>query len=381
MLALAGTAIVLLQRDPATVSPDLSPTNASGSQSAFAVSADGSVTPTEPMVSPVDGSVAEGSPAPEAVRSQEISAETAQEAAFVIPIPIPAELAPWLEEDNPGLLEFHRSLEREPRDSEWAQRVETDFRDFIDGKPGLANIDVATIECRTTNCEILAVGYGDAAFRAWMTEMSELFQDEWLEERFTEGPYDFGCGGGNIAPGVMALNCVFQQVASQPAVDDSPDQIPIDFLIAESSEAAINDGSRIPIPEEMIPLFEEDRDLIDLHLRMESEPIDHSWSIFMEDQITEYLSSRPALESINIVRLECRTTLCQIQVTSQDEAGIFNWTLEMPDFYRQSWHDLVPAGVTGGEIASDTLGMIWILERRSPEQQRGREAEPVAAGV
>jgi len=127
------------------------------------------------------------------------------EAEEVVRIPIPAELESWFESD-PGLLESHEKLEREPRDSEWAQQLEADFRDFINSKSNLLDIKVLSVECRSSSCEILAVGYGDGSFRTWMMEMSELFvEDTWLKERFGGGPGEGGCGGGNIVPGIMGL--------------------------------------------------------------------------------------------------------------------------------------------------------------------------------
>ena len=380
MIGFIGVLAVLLARDPRTNSFDPAVAIAPSVQPASATVFGDEIPSTEPTRSAVDAGT-EAAAIAESEPAQEVSSVGNLELEQIVRIPIPPDLRSWLAENNPGLLEFHDSLEREPRDPEWALRLESELQDFIDSRPNLANIDVYSLECRSASCEVLAMGYGDDAFRTWMTEMSEIFMsDEWLEERIRQGPGETSCGGGNVAPGVMALECVLRSGEALATDMDSTKEFPVDLLLAENLTAESNEDDRIPVPEAMVPLFEEDRELTDLHLRMESEPVDHSWSVFMENQIAEYLLGRPALEGLSVVLTECRMTLCQIQVTSQDEAALFNWTLEQIDFYRQTWHDLAPAGVASGETASGEFGMIWILERRN-EGQQGRDVDASTLGA
>ena len=283
------------------------------------------------------------------------------ESEVVNRIPIPAELAEWYARDSKKV-EFHEWLEREPRDAVWADSVEADLGDFINSKPDLLDIKVLLIECRTNACEILAIGYGDSAFRTWMEGMSELFTDEtWLQERF-EGPGEAGCGGGLMAPGIFALGCTFQArelEAEQPDnVEEIGDTPPTDISGAEA-----NDLDRIPISEAMIRLRESDRDYAEVHQQMESEPTDYSWSVYMETQLTEYFTSLPGLPNISIVMVACRTSFCEIQATSSDDSLALNWSVEMLTFYQQSWHDLHMVVVTGGDIAPDQFGLLWMLRR------------------
>jgi len=283
------------------------------------------------------------------------------ESEVVNRIPIPAELAEWYARDSKKV-EFHEWLEREPRDAVWADSVEADLGDFINNKPDLLDIKVLLIECRTNACEILAIGYGDSAFRTWMEGMSELFTDEtWLEERF-EGPGEAGCSGGLMAPGIFALGCTFQSrelEAEQPDnVEEIGDTPPTDISGAEA-----NDLDRIPISEAMIRLRESDRDYAEVHQQMESEPTDYSWSVYMETQLTEYFTSLPGLPNISIVMVACRTSFCEIQATSSDDSFALNWSVEMLTFSQQSWHDLHMVVVTGGDIAPDQFGLLWMLRR------------------
>ncbi len=276
-------------------------------------------------------------------------------------IPIPAELAEWYERDS-GKVEFHEWLEREPRDSVWADAVEADLRDFINTKPELLDIKVLLVECRTNACEILAIGYGDSAFRTWMEGMSELFTDDtWLQDRF-EGPGEAGCGGGLMAPGIFALGCTFQSRELEAEQPDNMEDIG-DTLLTETAEAEAEDLERIPLSEAMARLREDDHDYAEVHQQMEREPTDYSWSVYMETQLTEYFTSLPGLPNISIVMVACRTSFCEIQATTSDDLSYLEFIVEMPEFHQQTWHDLRSVGLTGGDIAPGQVGLLLMLQR------------------
>jgi len=271
------------------------------------------------------------------------------------------ELAEWYARDS-GKMEFHEWLEQLPRDSVWADSVETDFRDFINSKPDLLNIRVLSIECRTNACEILAIGYEESAFRTWMEGMSELFtEDTWLQDRF-EGAGEAGCGGGQMAPGIVALGCTFQARELEAEQLDDVDEIG-DTLLTETAGAETEDLDQIPLSEAMARLREGDREYAEVHQQMERESTDYSWSAFMETQLTEYLTSLPSLTDTSIVMVTCRTSFCEIQATASGDQAFPEFAIEMPLFHRQSWHDLYTEGLTMGEIGRDQYGILWMLRR------------------
>ncbi|HEU4779567.1 MAG TPA: hypothetical protein VFS58_06750 [Steroidobacteraceae bacterium] len=62
----------------------------------------------------------------------------------------------------------HQKLQSEPRDEAWASRIEVELRNGIQNRLTAAGYDSQRIElpvvaCRTTGCEIQAVGYGEDA--------------------------------------------------------------------------------------------------------------------------------------------------------------------------------------------------------------------------
>lgn len=133
-------------------------------------------------------------------------------AAEIIRIPLPPEFALVNQKSGGLMFKFHEEVERQPRDPEWAGFLEAKFRDRIASKPILANIEVVSVECRRSVCEILAMGYSESAVRAWMSqELSEEFEETWLLE-MPDGSEEqrnghVECDGAQVVPGVTALYC------------------------------------------------------------------------------------------------------------------------------------------------------------------------------
>lgn len=134
------------------------------------------------------------------------------EAAEIIRIPLPPEFALVNQKSRGIIFRFHEEVERQPRDPEWAGFLEAKFRDRIASKPILANIEVLSVECRRSVCEILAMGYSESAVRAWTSqELSEDFEETWLLE-MPDGSEEqrnghVECDGAEVVPNVTALYC------------------------------------------------------------------------------------------------------------------------------------------------------------------------------
>jgi hypothetical protein len=364
VLAVFATALLLIDRGALIPEQDASLADRAAVPT-IATPAEDSALPTSPSAPPP--SLADSSESVIATPTSELTGALDVDPEIVVRIPIPAELAEWYERDS-GKMEFHEWLERLPRDSVWADSVETDFRDFINSKSELLNIRVLSIECRTNACEILAIGYEESAFRTWMEGMSELFADDtWLQDRF-EGSGEAGCGGGQMAPGIVALGCTFQARELEAEQLDDVDEIG-DTLLTEPAGAEAEDLDQIPLSEAMARLREGDREYAEIHQQMERESTDYSWSVFMETQLTEYLTSLPSLTDTSIVMVRCRTSFCEIQATASGDQAFPRLIIEMPLFHQQSWHDLHTASLTMGEIGRDQYGVLWML-------QRGEAIEP-----
>jgi hypothetical protein len=68
----------------------------------------------------------------------------------------------------------HRALEREPRDDSWAYTMEAELQNSMIGETSTGGFRAASVECRTTMCEIWLTGNGDqaAAVRRWSESLA-----------------------------------------------------------------------------------------------------------------------------------------------------------------------------------------------------------------
>ena len=347
-LIVVGLVFVLLASDEEALTPEQQARPSESSSPRPTADSDRFGTRSEPQT-PATGSQVDGSDSAPTNSAGDAAERLDLDSAEAVRIPIPGELAAWFEEAGPGAVERHERLEREPRNSEWADALEADVLDFINSKPDLLNVRILSLECRTMSCEILGVAYGDEAYRTWVLEMSELFQEEWMEQWF-HGPTNVGCGGQPMAPGVIAIGCSFS-----PSEPESDQPAPL--------EGEGVDVDSLSLSERMTRLRARDSGLAELYREMQSEPTDPSWSVYMETQLTEFLTNHPDLGDSTIVSIECRSNFCEMQAV---DSSLLNWGLVVPDFYSQSWHDLNIASVIGEPISSEQDGLIWILRRREP---------------
>jgi hypothetical protein len=273
-------------------------------------------------------------------------------------IAIPADLAEWFEH-NEDAAAFHSKLEHEPEDPLWAARLEDFFGDHINSTLDPSKYRVLSLECRSQSCEILAMGYGDDALRGWMTSFSQLFESEDDLKAIVGGPGRASCGGGDLAPGMTALNCTFARAEPAPADTGPPETFRLDAPYAEGVTV-----DRVNVPDSVASAIESNRELYDLHRRLEGEQTDFGWSNYLEPQIRNYLEDLPSANSLTVLDVVCRTTLCEVQLLVHEEGAFVDFISSMVDFQRLGWHDLTTASVNGTDSEEDEPeGIVWILER------------------
>lgn len=110
---------------------------------------------------------------------------------------------------------FHGILEEEVRDELWAVPMETElYNYFFENSPELANnFGVPTVVCRTTICEVQAIGYGQGSLEAWQTATSDLDSQPWAEEFI-----QVQLGGNQISPDTEGLVLVLVRTSGDTTV-------------------------------------------------------------------------------------------------------------------------------------------------------------------
>ncbi len=103
-----------------------------------------------------------------------------------------------------------------------------------------------------------------------------------------------------------------------------------------------------------------------LHARVESEAVELSWSTYMEAQIAGYLNQRLALSEVSIPLIECRTTLCEVQVIGYGESPMQSWTNSTGDMRAQPWFDFANVSVGTQQVAPGIIGLMLVMQRAQP---------------
>ena len=99
------------------------------------------------------------------------------------------------------------------------------------------------------------------------------------------------------------------------------------------------------------------------HAEIEAEPNDDNWSYFMEQSVTIFLSQHQNAELFSVFNIECRTTLCEIQVIGFDQSTSPDWHRILFDLGQQSWYDFGEVGTSYSEYQGQ-LAIVTHLTRR-----------------
>ena len=81
-----------------------------------------------------------------------------------------------------------------------------------------------------------------------------------------------------------------------------------------------------------------------------AEPKDDSWAYYMEQTLLQYLSSHPSIAQFDISNIECRTTVCQIEVFGFDESTVPIWGQVTYDIQQQPWSEFGQSGSSAGNV-------------------------------
>ena len=74
---------------------------------------------------------------------------------------------------------LHARYEADEREESWATYMEGQLAAYFGGKAELAAFSFSLIDCRTTLCEIHALGYGPDALTVWNTATADIVNQSW----------------------------------------------------------------------------------------------------------------------------------------------------------------------------------------------------------
>ncbi len=77
--------------------------------------------------------------------------------------------------------EIHAALEAEDVDEGWSHYMEQNLQMFLGAQPEANQFNIASIICRSTMCEVQAIGYDEATGHTWSGVMLRLRSQPWYE--------------------------------------------------------------------------------------------------------------------------------------------------------------------------------------------------------
>ncbi len=133
-----------------------------------------------------------------------------------------------------------------------------------------------------------------------------------------------------------------------------------DGAVAESS------AGEIPVPEELAGLLDEGGRMAQLHEQLEAEAEELSWSTYMEAQLAGYLSQKLALSELSIPLIECRTSMCEVQVIGYGDSPMQSWMNATGDMRAQPWYEFADVSIGTRQVAPGIMGLMLVLQRARP---------------
>ena len=130
-----------------------------------------------------------------------------------LPIELPDTHAGFVDKNVPSLPDEHAKVEAEDVDSSWAEQVEAQIYSFVSTHPNGASIQVVSLVCRTTRCEIAGSVFGESGGRVWNQVLGDMREQPWFASNFADSM--FGSGGG--FPGEFRFITIIARVGSEIA--------------------------------------------------------------------------------------------------------------------------------------------------------------------
>jgi hypothetical protein len=80
-------------------------------------------------------------------------------------------------------------MEKEVRSTFWSAHMEAELGTYLLGNPELAaQFTFPVIQCRSSMCEVQAIGYGPEASATWEAAMSDMDKQSWFDFTSVGGP-------------------------------------------------------------------------------------------------------------------------------------------------------------------------------------------------
>lgn len=157
-------------------------------------------------------------------------------------------------------------------------------------------------------------------------------------------------------------NAVLSNPKEEEPTSRRPDSARLPILVADSVANLLKNRAESPTG------APRSGNIGKLHETMESEDRDPNWAYAMEDEIRRFISSGISTPDAVINLIECRATMCEIQVTLAGGSVSMKWAILIGQMKREPWwtqnfSDSAMSGIASGPQMPS--GMVTVFTRRS----------------
>ncbi len=139
---------------------------------------------------------------------------------------------------------------------------------------------------------------------------------------------------------------------------------PAESASPESAPGPTNERDYSAYPPEIADILDT-RDPKPLQTQYEAEEKEDSWATYMEGQLAAYFAQKPELAQFDISRIDCRTSVCEIQAIGYGTNARAAWTIATADIIQQPWHDFRRMSMSTRDPAPGIFAVVLVLAREA----------------
>jgi len=199
-------------------------------------------------------------------------------------------------------------------------------------------------------------------------------------------PQDQQLVSAEAARSAVVVEAGQQRIDSETEVDRAERKLPRDGSVPSRKPANLPVESRGPTPSTsanpgsaLRPPKKRDysayppeiADMLDtknprpLQTRYEADEREDSWAAYMEGQLAAYFAQKPELAQFNISRIDCRTSICEIQAIGYGTDARAAWTVATADIIQQPWHDFKQMSMSTRDPQPGIFAVVLVLANKA----------------
>lgn len=231
----------------------------------------------------------------------------------------------------------------EPKDPAWAYPMEQKLREVVSPRLQTKQIEVISIDCKTTFCELRAQALGPETNEGFNRVMEGVREQPWND--FTGLAITNDTDSGNR----LHYARVSRRQSSQTAREEV-DDMQRAVLQAEEQALAACTAQQV------------ERQQRELDAR-NAEPRDSSWADPMEQLLRQHITAQLVRRPFEHMEIVCRSTFCEIKATGKTTEAYLAFQKVSQEAAAEPWSDMWVTQSGGGAYGEDWHQEVTLTRR------------------